>query len=229
MDRLVRDSRVVGDRLRADVVGGHRDAPADDLRRALLAVLVRLARDRVALLDLELGIVDPARARQRIQERVLVQVVRLELEQVADVVHTVAGVVDVDPVVRAVIEPVEVRAARGILERDPVGYDREVACCVWRSERVDVCVVRGWVQRRQRPAKGRAGPPTRTKPVVRILEESFSFDHYLGTSPRASGRTPDLRTNTPTGATPRRYSPSNLNDILTCDQDHSYNDEQKAF
>ena len=150
MDRLVRDSRVVGDRLRADVVGSHRDAPADDLRRALLAVLVRLARDRVALLDLELGIVDPAHARQRIQERVLVQVVRLELEQVADVVHTVAGVVDVDPVVRAVIEPVEVRAARGILERDPVGYDREVACCVWRSERVDVCVVRGRVQCRQR-------------------------------------------------------------------------------
>jgi phospholipase C len=28
---------------------------------------------------------------------------------------------------------------------------------------------------------------------------------------------------------PRRYDPSNINDVLTCDQDHNYNDEQKAF
>jgi phospholipase C len=28
---------------------------------------------------------------------------------------------------------------------------------------------------------------------------------------------------------PRRYDPANINDILTCDQDHNYNDEQKAF
>src|SRR5215475_10260026 len=28
---------------------------------------------------------------------------------------------------------------------------------------------------------------------------------------------------------PRRLDPANINDILTCDQDHSYNDEQKAF
>ena len=28
---------------------------------------------------------------------------------------------------------------------------------------------------------------------------------------------------------PRRYDPSNINDVLTCDQDHAYPDEQKAF
>jgi phospholipase C len=28
---------------------------------------------------------------------------------------------------------------------------------------------------------------------------------------------------------PRRFDPTNINDILTCDQDHDYNDEQKAF
>jgi phospholipase C len=28
---------------------------------------------------------------------------------------------------------------------------------------------------------------------------------------------------------PRRYDPSTINDVLTCDQDHNYNDEQKAF
>ncbi len=28
---------------------------------------------------------------------------------------------------------------------------------------------------------------------------------------------------------PRRLDPANINDVLTCDQDHSYNDEQKSF
>ncbi len=28
---------------------------------------------------------------------------------------------------------------------------------------------------------------------------------------------------------PRRLDPSNINDVLVCDQDHNYNDEQKAF
>jgi phospholipase C len=30
-------------------------------------------------------------------------------------------------------------------------------------------------------------------------------------------------------ANPRRYDPATINDVLTCDQDHDYNDEQKAF
>ena len=32
-----------------------------------------------------------------------------------------------------------------------------------------------------------------------------------------------------TRSTPRRLDPANLNDVLTCDQDHDYADEQKAF
>src|SRR5215468_8002370 len=28
---------------------------------------------------------------------------------------------------------------------------------------------------------------------------------------------------------PRRLDPADINDVLTCDQDHNYNDEQKAF
>jgi phospholipase C len=28
---------------------------------------------------------------------------------------------------------------------------------------------------------------------------------------------------------PQRFDPANINDVLTCDQDHDYNDEQKAF
>ena len=28
---------------------------------------------------------------------------------------------------------------------------------------------------------------------------------------------------------PQRLSPSNVNDVLTCDQDHNYTDEQAAF
>ena len=30
-------------------------------------------------------------------------------------------------------------------------------------------------------------------------------------------------------ANPTRYDPANVNDVLTCDQNHDYNDEQKAF
>ena len=28
---------------------------------------------------------------------------------------------------------------------------------------------------------------------------------------------------------PRRLDPANVNDVIACDQDHDYNDEQKAF
>jgi phospholipase C len=97
------------------------------------------------------------------------------------------------------------------------------------------------------------------KHLVVIYQENVSFDHYFGTYPRAantsgqpvwshgSGRvnglaeTPglggrgNLLTNNPNfdaaghQANPRRLDPANINDILLCDQDHSYNTEQKAF
>ena len=94
--------------------------------------------------------------------------------------------------------------------------------------------------------------------LVVIFQENVSFDHYFGTYPQAAntggqtfhaasgtpsvdGLTSALLTanpndrvdaagNTiPTAANPRRYDPTNVHDVLTCDQDHNYNDEQKAF
>jgi phospholipase C len=94
-----------------------------------------------------------------------------------------------------------------------------------------------------------AAPPSPTTPiqhVVVIYQENISFDHYFGTYPNAtntSGQTFNAMNGTPTpnglsgallssnpnGVNPRRYDPSNINDVLTCDQDHNYPDEQKAF
>lgn len=80
--------------------------------------------------------------------------------------------------------------------------------------------------------------------VVIIFQENVSFDHYFGTYPKATnpagepqftaaantpsvdGLTGDLLTNNPNGANPARLSRSQA---LTCDQDHAYTDEQKAF
>ncbi len=56
----------------------------------------------------------------------------------------------------------------------------------------------------------------------------------LANTPGAGG-TGNLLTNNPNRdaagnqVNPRRLDPANLNDVLTCDQDHDYNDEQKAF
>jgi phospholipase C len=99
-----------------------------------------------------------------------------------------------------------------------------------------------------------AAPLVTTTPIkhlVVIFQENISFDHYFGTYPNATnqsgqhfdaaqntpavnGLTPDLLTNNPNGtsanpANPRRLDPTNINDVLTCDQDHGYLDEQKAF
>jgi phospholipase C len=56
----------------------------------------------------------------------------------------------------------------------------------------------------------------------------------LANSPGAGG-TGNLLTNNPNldagghQVNPRRFNPANLNDVLTCDQDHNYGAEQKAF
>ncbi|HKC29049.1 MAG TPA: alkaline phosphatase family protein, partial [Jatrophihabitans sp.] len=87
---------------------------------------------------------------------------------------------------------------------------------------------------------------TPIKHLVVIFQENVSFDHYFGTYPNAAntggqtfnasshtpsvdGLTPALLTANPNGVNPRRYDPTNVNDVLTCDQDHNYSDEQKAF
>src|SRR5205085_1485881 len=100
------------------------------------------------------------------------------------------------------------------------------------------------------PAVSSAAPrpdtATPIKHLVVIYQENVSFDHYFGTYPNAantSGQPFSAKTNTPAvnglsgglltanpnGVNPRRYDPSNVNDVLTCDQDHNYNDEQRAF
>src|SRR5215469_14618407 len=90
-------------------------------------------------------------------------------------------------------------------------------------------------------------PQTPIKHLVVIFQENVSFDHYFGTYPNAAnpageqaftgkpgtptvnGLTPALLTSNPNGVNPRRYDPTNVNDVLTCDQDHGYTAEQKAF
>jgi phospholipase C len=82
--------------------------------------------------------------------------------------------------------------------------------------------------------------------LVVIFGENVSFDHYFGTYPKAAntsgthfaaakgtpsvnGLTGALLTANPDGVNPKRYDPSSISDVLTCDQDHTYTDEQKAF
>jgi phospholipase C len=68
-----------------------------------------------------------------------------------------------------------------------------------------------------------------------IYDENISFDHYFGTYPGVNGlNTPapgggTLLTNNPNGANPRLLNPNNITDLLTCDQNHNYTDEQTAF
>jgi phospholipase C len=96
------------------------------------------------------------------------------------------------------------------------------------------------------PHANAPGAATPIKHVVVIFQENVSFDHYFGTYPNAAntsgqpftakpgtpsvdGLSGALLTNNPNGVNPRRYDPANINDVLTCDQDHNYSDEQKAF
>jgi phospholipase C len=87
---------------------------------------------------------------------------------------------------------------------------------------------------------------TPIKHLVVIFQENVSFDHYFGTYPNAAnpagepafhaakktlsvnGLTNDLLTNNPNAANPKRLDRT-LPDLVTCDQDHGYRDEQKAF
>src|SRR5579862_5337675 len=87
------------------------------------------------------------------------------------------------------------------------------------------------------------GPRTPIRHLVVIFHENVSFDHYFGTYPNAAntdgskfsaasgtptvnGLTPALLSSNPNEFNPQRLSPSQA---LTCDQDHAYTPEQKAF
>ena len=103
------------------------------------------------------------------------------------------------------------------------------------------------------------GKGTPIKHLVVIFQENVSFDHDFGTYPHAANSDGQpfhgaggakinglyntaglngqgtLLTNNPNNdkdgnqVNPRRLDPADINDVLTCDQDHNYNDEQKAF
>jgi phospholipase C len=100
---------------------------------------------------------------------------------------------------------------------------------------------------------------TPIKHLVVIFQENVSFDHYFATYPEAAntsgqpfkdlghvrvnnlantpgaGGVGTLLTNNPNKdmngnqVNPRRYSPTDVNDLLTCDQNHNYDSEQKSF
>jgi phospholipase C len=94
------------------------------------------------------------------------------------------------------------------------------------------------------PSWGTPGTTTPIKHVVVIFQENISFDHYFGTypyatnptgepafhasrgTPRVNGLTVSLLTHNPNTANPKRLDHSQA---LTCDQDHGYTDEQKAY
>jgi phospholipase C len=98
---------------------------------------------------------------------------------------------------------------------------------------------------------GPAATSDTTTPIehlVVIFDENVSFDHYFGTYPfatnpagepgfKAKPDTPtvnglldnSLLTHNPNAANPRRLDRNTLADVVTCDQDHNYKDEQKAF
>jgi phospholipase C len=100
------------------------------------------------------------------------------------------------------------------------------------------------------PAVAGAGPAARAanplQHIVVIFQENVSFDHYFATYPKAAnpaGQPPftaaddtphtaglggPLLTSNPNGVNPQRLDRS-PNDLLTCDMDHSYTDEQKAY
>jgi phospholipase C len=91
-------------------------------------------------------------------------------------------------------------------------------------------------------------PPATTTPiqhVVVIFQENVSFDHYFGTYPVAANNNPNepifnAAPNTPSvnglsgpllGNNPNSTQPFRLTraQAVTCDQDHNYADEQKAY
>lgn len=90
-----------------------------------------------------------------------------------------------------------------------------------------------------------ATAPTATpiRHLVVVFDENISFDHYFGTYPHATntdgtlfrakpdtpavnGLTAALLTHNPNGIDPQRLTPS---EAFTCDMDHGYTAEQKAF
>ncbi|HZD99379.1 MAG TPA: alkaline phosphatase family protein [Micromonosporaceae bacterium] len=103
-----------------------------------------------------------------------------------------------------------------------------------------------WAGNKSAPQQKHNGPVATATPIkhlVVIFDENISFDHYFGTYPNATnadgtpftakkntpkidGLTPKLLTQNPNMFNPTRLSSSQA---LTCDQNHGYAAEQKAY
>ena len=79
---------------------------------------------------------------------------------------------------------------------------------------------------------------TPIKHVVVVFQENVSFDHYYGVYPNAPGFTAKTGTPIPNNyisnpslltSNPNLFNPFLLSNVLTCDMDHEYLDEQKAY
>ena len=106
----------------------------------------------------------------------------------------------------------------------------------------------------QNQNQNQQGASTPIKHVVVIFGENVSFDHYFATYPNATNpagepsftaapNTPavnglapstangetNLIADNPNGVSPQRQDPQNVNDVLTCDQNHAAKAEQAAF
>ena len=96
---------------------------------------------------------------------------------------------------------------------------------------------------RPAPAAARQRTATPIKHLVVIFQENVSFDHYFGTypvaantdgqpfhaaarTPRVNGLSGPLLTSNPNLDPPKRLGPAQA---ATCDQDHGYTAEQRAF
>ena len=90
---------------------------------------------------------------------------------------------------------------------------------------------------------GNGHTATPIKHVVVLFDENISFDHYFGTypnatntdgtpfhalpgTPKVNGLSQSLLTSNPNSYNPQRLTPKQA---LTCDQNHNYGAEQKAF
>jgi hypothetical protein len=76
-------------------------------------------------------------------------------------------------------------------------------------------------------ATNTSGVPFRARPSTPTVD-GLANTPGLGGTGSLLDNNPNLDT-TAHQIDPRRLDPANINDVLTCDQDHNYNDEQKAF
>src|SRR5512132_2528304 len=102
-------------------------------------------RDAVGLRTIPTRVAEGGDGTRVVEERVRVPRRRVEPELVAQIGLTVSAVVDLDLVEDGVVEAVEVRPARGLLERDVVRDHRDRIRVVRADKRVQVGVVRTWV------------------------------------------------------------------------------------